>query len=285
VIPPAWTDVWICADPHGHVQATGRDQRGRKQFRYHDEFRSDRENLKFGQLVEFGEALTAIRRQVDADLLDRTPSARRQVALVVHLLDLTALRVGNERYARENGTFGLSTLRRRQVHVVGSDIDFSFVGKSGKRQQVHLHDRRLARLVHACQDLPGQELFTYAGADGQMAVVRSNDVNDYVRGASDTAFTAKTFRTWIATTETAAYLAPVTPPPTKHRLIEAIDRTAGILGNTRAVCRASYIHPAIELSFMDGSLSDVWGAGPKRPTAALSVAERRTLYLLQATAS
>jgi DNA topoisomerase-1 len=279
-IPPAWTDVWICADPNGHLQATGRDQRGRKQGRYHPTFRSEREDVKFAQLVEFAHALSPIRRAVRLDLAGREPTLRRQTALVVQLLDLTAVRVGNEQYARANRSFGLTTLRTRQVRVSGAEVTFEFVGKSGRRHHIDLHDRHLARLIRQCQDLPGQRLFTFVDERGEPHTVCSQHVNDYVRQVSGAGFTAKTFRTWTATAAAAAFLAADRRPPTKRGLLAGIDRAADLLGNTRSVCRASYVHPAIQERYLDGTLTDLWRSGPVRASAALTLSERRTLHVL-----
>lgn len=280
-IPPAWTDVWICADPLGHLQATGRDQRGRKQARYHPRFRSEREDVKFAQLVEFGDALRRIRRSVERDLAGRQPTLRRQTALVVHLLDLTAARVGNEQYARANRSFGLTTLRSRQVRVSGAEVAFEFVGKGGRRHHLDVRDRRLARLIAQCQDLPGQRLFTFVDDRGEALAVGSHHVNDYVRTASGAAFTAKTFRTWTATSAAAAVLAADRRPPSTRGLLVGIDHAAALLGNTRTVCRASYVHPVVQQHYLEGSLPELWRAGPSRASASLTLAERRTLHVLR----
>jgi DNA topoisomerase-1 len=284
-IPPAWTDVWICADACGHLQATGRDAKGRKQSRYHPAFRAEREQTKFEQLIVFGHALTALRTRVAADLQERRPTERRQTALVVHLLDRTGIRIGNEAYARSNGSYGLSTLRTRQARVHGADITFRFVGKSGRQHTVTVEDRRLAKLVAQCQDLPGQRLFTYLDDDGQVRTVDSTLVNGYLREVTREDVTAKTFRTWIATSSVSSMLATHAVldggPPTKKVFLEAIDHAAGILGNTRSVCRSSYVHPVVEQTWFDGTIADHWRAGPRRPTAGLTTAERRTLHLLE----
>jgi len=281
-IPPAWTDVWICSDPTGHLQATGRDAKGRKQSRYHPAFRMAQEQTKFDHLLVFGRSLTALRTKVAKDLAEPRPTERRQTALVVHLLDRTGIRVGNEAYARANGSYGLSTLRSRQARVSGADITFRFVGKSGRRHTIVVEDRRLARLVAQCQDLPGQRLFTYIDGDDRPGVIDSTLVNDYIRGATGQPMTAKTFRTWIATSAVSADLASSrAPAATKREFLAAIDRAAAVLGNTRSVCRTSYVHPAVERTWFAGTLADTWRAGPRRPTAGLTTAERRTLHLLE----
>lgn len=282
-IPPAWTDVWISRDPDAHLQSTGRDARGRKQARYHPRFRAEQEVHKFSQLVPFAEALPRLRRRVAGDLLEREPTATRQTALVVRLLDTTAARVGNEQYVRTNRTFGLSTLRRRQATVDGHTVSFSFVGKSGRKHRVALTDRRIARLVAACQDLPGQTLFSYLADDGSVHSVRSEHVNDYIRSTIGDDFSAKTFRTWTGTSVAAQFLAR-DPSPSKRGLLDAVGRTADQLGNTRAVCRASYVHPAIVGSYLDDALAEMWADGPHRSTTTMSAGERRTLHVLQTVA-
>lgn len=291
-IPPAWTDVWICADACGHLQATGRDAKGRKQSRYHPDFRAERERTKFDQLVVFGSALGTLRTTVARDLAERRPTPRRQTALVVHLLDRTGIRVGNEAYVRSNGSYGLSTLRTRQARVHGAAVTFRFVGKSGRRHTVSVEDRRLARLVAQCQDLPGQHLFTYLedadAARPTVRVVDSTMVNEYLRDATGVDVTAKTFRTWLATTTVSQRLAleAMRDPEHVHTrvVLAAIDEAAALLGNTRSVCRASYVHPAVPASYEDRVLPTLWRAGPGRPTAGMSTVERRTLHVLRASA-
>ncbi|MCB0998450.1 MAG: DNA topoisomerase IB [Acidimicrobiales bacterium] len=290
-IPPAWTDVWICIDPCGHLQATGRDAKGRKQSRYHPDFRAERERTKFDQLVVFGAALGSLRTTVAHDLAERRPTLRRQTALVVHLLDRTGIRVGNEAYVRANGSYGLSTLRTRQARVHGAAVTFRFVGKSGRRHTVAIEDRRLARLVAQCQDLPGQHLFTYLDeSDGATPIVRvvdSTSVNDYLRDATGQDVTAKTFRTWLATTTVGHRLATEAmrdPERVDPRVVSAaVDEAAVLLGNTRTVCRASYVHPAVPAAYHERTLASSWRAGPARPTAGMSTVERRTLHLLRET--
>lgn len=284
-IPPAWTDVWICADADGHLQATGRDAKGRKQSRYHPDFRAERERTKFDHLVHFGDLLGPLRTRVARDLADRRPTERRQLALVVHLLDLTGIRIGNEAYAKTNGSYGLSTLRTRQAIVHGADITFRFVGKSGRKHTVTVEDRRLARMVAQCQDLPGQRLFVYLDEEGRARTIESAQVNAYLREVTGTDTTAKTFRTWIATSTASGHLAldlaTRTGRPTKQAFLQAIDHAAERLGNTRSVCRSSYVHPAVEQTYLAGDFHGVWRSGPNRPTAGMTTAERRTLHLLR----
>ena len=283
-MPPAWTDVWIAADPTAHIQATGRDARGRKQYRYHDEWRRHRSASKFDDLAPFGDALGGLRHRVDEDLARRGMPIERMVALVVALLDETGLRVGNEAYARENRTFGLTTLRCRHAEVDGCRLHLSFRGKGGTPVDVTCSDRRLARLVSRCQDLPGQLLFQYVDDDDEVRPVRSSDVNDYLHEATGIDATAKTFRTWTASVLAASLLAPE-PVPESERgraqvLNEVIDEVAGTIGNARAVCRASYIHPVVMESWSADELNGRWTSGPSRRAGGLEVDERRFLAVI-----
>lgn len=257
-IPPAWKDVWICPSPQGHLQATGRDAKGRKQYRYHQRWRAVRDETKYHRMLAFGEALPQIRERVAADLrLPGLPRAKVLAAMVA-LLDETAIRVGNEEYARENHSFGLTTLRNQHVDVQGTEIRLHFRGKSGKEHAITLRDRRLARSIQRCRDLPGQELFEYADADGTPHSVTSDDINDYLRAISGQDFTAKDFRTWAASVIVANALcadgecASITEA--KHRISAAIKTAAEKLGNTPAICRKSYVHPQVLAAFQDGSL-------------------------------
>jgi DNA topoisomerase-1 len=258
VIPPAWTDVWINPDPRGHIQATGRDERGRKQYRYHDRWRAVRDESKFEQLVAFGEALPRVRQQVAADLATRGLTHDKTVATIVRLLDESLIRIGNEAYARENQSFGLTTLRDEHVDVNGETVHFSFRGKSGKLHEIDVRDRRVARVIRTLQHLPGQLLFQYRDGCGEMRPVHSEDVNDYLHAIGGKAFTAKDFRTWAGTVLAARALRDLGPADTakalKANIVAAIDVTAARLGNTRAVCRASYIHPAVFAGYERGDL-------------------------------
>jgi len=266
-IPPAWTDVWICPDANGHLQATGRDARGRKQYRYHRRWREERDGTKYARMIALGHALPALRRRIAADL--RLPGLpRRQVlATVVRLLETTFMRVGNEEYARSNRSFGLTTLTDRHVDVRPSEVRFHFRGKSGVMHDVSIHDRAVARIVRRCRDLPGHELFQYVGEDGQPATIDSADVNDYIREATGQDFTAKDFRTWAGTVLAAMALqsaAAATGPrpaasrrarrPTPRDVVRAVEQVAKRLGNTAAVCRKSYVHPDVIASYLDGTL-------------------------------
>ncbi|HEY3524096.1 MAG TPA: hypothetical protein VGK63_10345 [Candidatus Limnocylindrales bacterium] len=259
-IPPAWTDVWICADDRGHLQATGRDARGRKQYRYHPEFRASRESAKFEQLIQFGEALPRIRERVAEDLARPDLPRDKVLAACVRVLELTLIRVGNEEYARENRSFGLTTLRDAHAKVGGTAVRFRFRGKGGKVNEVGFRDRRLSAIVRRCQELPGQDLFQYVDEDGQVRDVRSDDVNDYLRAAAGTDVSAKMFRTWTATVLASralvAYEEQEAKAPSKRLMANAMREVADRLGNTPTVARQSYVHPDVLTAYLDGSLGD-----------------------------
>jgi DNA topoisomerase-1 len=284
-IPPAWTDVWICRDALGHVQATGRDAKGRKQYRYHTEFRARRELEKFADLVPFGESLGALRRAIDTDLRRRSLDQERMVALVLSLLDRTAIRIGNEAYAKENKTFGLTTMRSKHVDVTGSTVAFCFVGKGAKPHEVKVHDRRLASAVRRCQQLPGQLLFQWEDDEGTLRPVRSDDVNARLRELTGLDVTAKTFRVWHASLGAASLLADQTLPDSDRAVnsavVEVCEEVAATLGNTRTVARTSYVHPAVPAAFEAGVLSDWWRDGPTRAARGLEPEERRLLAVLR----
>ena len=256
-IPPAYRDVWICADPDGHIQATGRDDKGRKQYRYHPRWTEIREGTKFGRMLEFCRALPAIRKRVDEDLSRRGLPREKVLATVVRLLETTLIRVGNESYARENQSYGLTTLRDDHADIEGSEIRFSFKGKSGKEWNVSLKDRRLARVVRACQDVPGEELFQYMDG-GERHTVTSGDVNDYLRAITGQDFTAKDFRTWAGTVLAAMALKEFesfdTKTKAKRNVTRAIEQVASRLGNTASVCRKSYVHPEVLDAYLEGDL-------------------------------
>ena len=257
-IPPAYTDVWICPHPNGHIQATGRDEKGRKQYRYHPDFREAREAAKFHRIMAFAEALPGIRARIDADMARRGLPREKVLATVVHLLETTLIRVGNDDYARSNKSYGLTTLRDPHVRVEGSEMRFRFKGKSGKEWSVSVRDRRVAKIVKACQDLPGQELFQYLDAEGQRRDVTSSDVNDYLREISGEDFTAKDFRTWAGTVLAAlalrAFEAFDSEARAKKNLRAAIEDVAARLGNTPTICRKCYIHPQILDCYLEGGL-------------------------------
>lgn len=258
VLPPAWENVWISPLANGHLQAFGYDAKGRKQYRYHAAYRKVRDETKFGRMIAFGAALPAIRRRVDADLrLQGLPKAK-VVATVVRLLDTTSIRIGNDEYARANESFGLATLRNRHVQIEGRTLRFRFRGKSGQEQAIELTDRRLARIVKQCQDLPGYELFQYVGDDGEIARVDSSDINEYLRAATGEEFTAKDFRTWAGTGLMALALEQCGPCETararKKHIAASVKSVAQRLGNRPAAARNYYIHPAILEAYEDGSL-------------------------------
>ena len=259
-IPPAYEDVWICADPQGHLQATGRDARGRKQYRYHKRWRALRDNGKFDRVLAFGAALPKLRQRTRRDLALGGLPREKVLALLVRLLDETLIRVGNEAYARTNRSYGLTTLRSRHLRVVRGRLRFAFRGKSGQEQDIELDDARLARIVRKVQQLPGQRLFQYLDDDGQQQPVDSGMVNEYLHAVCGEDFSAKDFRTWGGTAHAAGVLA-CTPLPEKggerarrHALVTAVEQVAEILGNTPAVCRKSYIHPDVFDGWADGSL-------------------------------
>ena len=257
-VPPAWTDVWICALHNGHIQATGRDARGRKQYRYHERWREARDATKFEHTVAFGEVLPRIRARVDRDLRGSELSRERVLATIVRLLDSTYIRVGNEEYARENQSFGLTTMRDRHVEVEGAKLRFRFRGKSGKQHIVAITDRRVARVVSRLQDLPGQDLFQWQGEDGELHGVESDDVNAYIRDAAGDDFTAKDFRTWGGTVLAAWALQELgeyaSQTQAKRYVVEAVESVARHLGNTPAVCRRCYVHPQVISAHLDGAL-------------------------------
>ena len=261
VIPPAWTDVWICADEDGHIQATGRDDRGRKQYRYHPRWHDVRGQTKFERLMLFGEALPRIRERVEHDLRRKGLPRDKVLAAVVALLGSTFIRVGNSEYARNNDSYGLTTMLDEHVEVNGSKIRFEFRGKSGKEHTVDLCDRRLARVVKACQDVPGQALFQYTDPEGNAHAITSSDVNAYLREISGEPFTAKDFRTWGGTTLAVAALGVLEPFETqaqlKKTLAQMYREVAATLGNTVAVCRKYYVHPAVVDAYAQGRLVDL----------------------------
>ncbi|HEY7968983.1 MAG TPA: hypothetical protein VID95_03245, partial [Candidatus Limnocylindrales bacterium] len=256
-IPPAWTHVWICPAPNGHLQATGRDARGRKQYRYHARYRARRDTAKFERLIAFARALPAIREQVDHDLARPGLPREKVLAAVVRLLELTLIRVGNDEYARLNRSFGLTTLQDRHAVIDGSEIRFRFRGKSGRQQEVGLRDRRLATVVRRCRDLPGRELFQYVDADGEPRDVASDDVNAYLDAIAP-GFTAKDFRTWAGTVLAYRALRALgkgsTDREKQRNVAEAIRAAADNLGNTAAVARQAYVHPAVVDAYLDGRI-------------------------------
>lgn len=259
-VPPAYKDVWICPVANGHLQATGRDARGRKQYRYHKRWREIRDETKYERMIAFAQALPAMRKRVEADLAKAGLPREKVLATVVQLLESTAIRVGNDEYARDNGSFGLTTLRNKHAKVDGSNVRFSFRGKSGIRHAIDLRDRRLARIIRQCQDLPGQQLFEYADDDGETHALDSSDVNEYIRQISGADFSAKDFRTWLGTVTCAALLSQQEPIESqtqrKQHLASVIADVAKRLGDTPAVCRKCYVHPHVLEAYLEhGSLA------------------------------
>ncbi len=264
-IPPAWEQVWICPIENGHIQATGRDARGRKQYRYHPRWREQRDQNKYERMMAFAEALPAVRRRVKRDLARPGLSRERVLATVVQLLETTLIRVGNDEYARHNKSYGLTTLHNRHVKVTGPKISFGFKGKSGKQHEIEFHDPHLATIVKHCQDLPGQELFAYRGEEGEIRDVTSQDVNAYLREISGEEFTAKDFRTWAGTVLAAIALREfervTTKAAAKKNIVKSIEAVSKMLGNTPAVCRKCYVHPAIVDSYLEGGTIEVLEQG------------------------
>ena len=262
VIPPAWSAVWICQNPKGHLQVTGRDAKGRKQSRYHARWRAVRDETKYERMMIFASALPAIREQVEHDLSLAGVPRPKVLATIVRLMEVTHIRVGNEEYARENRSYGLTTLRNKHVEVSGSNVTFKFQGKSGIRHTIDITDRRLARIIQRCQDLPGYELFQYVDRDGTTHSVDSGDVNEYLRQISNQDFTAKDFRTWAGTVLTCRMLRQLeafeSQTQAKKNVVQAIKQVAVHLGNTPSVCRKCYVHPAvIDTYFSAGMIRSV----------------------------
>ncbi|MBK5541416.1 DNA topoisomerase IB [Pseudomonas sp. TH05] len=257
-VPPAYSDVWICADPRGHLQATGRDARGRKQYRYHARWREVRDADKYSRMLEFGGALPKLRRQLEALLAAPGFSRDKVMATVITLLDATLIRVGNSQYARDNRSYGLTTLRSRHVEVKGSAILFQFRGKSGIEHQITIKDQRLARIIKRCLELPGQNLFQYLDENGERHSVSSSDVNAYLQTLTGADFTAKDYRTWAGSTLALAVLRELqweSETEAKKHIVEMVKDVSRQLGNTPAVCRKCYIHPAVLDSFLLGELA------------------------------
>src|SRR5574341_1159247 len=287
-IPPAWTDVWICPDPNGHIQATARDAKGRKQYRYHARFRVLRDQSKFGRMLIFSQALPKLREQVEIDLGLPGLPWKKLLATVVRLLDKTLIRVGNDEYARANRSYGLTTLRRRHVEVSGYTLRFEFRGKSGILHSIAVADQRLARIVQQLQDLPGHQLFKYVDEDGKRQAIDSDDVNDYLRQVTRRDITAKDFRTWSGTMVAARALREMGPPASERQarrnVNRALDQVAAHLRNTRAVCRKYYVHPAIIEAYQRGITVPEPSRirrGKLRPSAAVRREEIGVLQFLQ----
>ncbi len=283
-IPPAWTDVWICPLAHGHIQATGKDAKGRKQYRYHKRWHAVRDETKYGRIVDFAHALPRIRRRVKADLALPGLPREKVLAMIVRLLETTMIRIGNEEYARENGSFGLTTMQNRHLHVERGRILLKFKGKSGKSHEVNVADPALVALVKHVRDLPGQQLFQYVDDEGNPQPVDSQDVNEYLQEIAGEDFTAKDFRTWGGTLLAAAQIRTLgeTDTACKASLLDAIGKVSKQLGNTPAICRKSYIHPAVLEAFTDREAWERWSVACERPLAHVSLRahERRLLRYL-----
>jgi len=257
-VPPAYTDVWICADPRGHLQATGRDARGRKQYRYHARWREVRDENKYARMVAFGNALPKLRKQLESHLALPGLDRNKIMATVIYLLDTTLIRVGNSQYARDNKSYGLTTLRNRHVEVKGSAIEFHFRGKSGVEHRVSVNDKRVARIVKRCLELPGQHLFQYLDDQGERHTVTSSDINAYLQDMTGADFTAKDYRTWAGSALALAMLRELhwqPEPEAKRQIVEMVKAVARTLGNTPAVCRRCYIHPAVLERYVLGELA------------------------------
>jgi len=284
-IPPAYADVWISPDAKGHIQATGRDARGRKQYRYHPKWREVRDETKFGRMLAFSEALPRIRKRVQADLARPGLPREKVLATVVHLLETTQIRVGNDEYARTNDSYGLTTLRDHHVEISGASVHFAFKGKSGKKHAVKLSDRRLARIIRQCQEIPGADLFQYLDDDGERQTIGSGDVNAYIREISGEAFTAKDFRTWAGTMLACAALVEAGEGTTKkeseRNILAAIDRVAAQLNNTRAVCRKYYVHPELWAIYLGGALETALARGRTRRRHGLGADEAAVMAMLR----
>jgi DNA topoisomerase-1 len=287
-VPPAWTDVWICTDPRGHLQATGRDARGRKQYRYHARWRDIRDASKFDRVVAFGRSLPRIRRRCGRDLRRTGLPRERVLAAIVRLLDESLIRVGNREYARDNKSFGLTTLRSRHVKVRGTEIRFRFRGKGGVEHSLGVSDARVARVVKRLQDLPGQDVFQYVDDDGERRNIDSADVNEYLQEVSGQDFTAKDFRTWTATVLAAQALHEMRQfdgdAEARQNVVKAIENVAARLGNTPAVCRKCYVHPAVTDAYLDGTLLSTIKQGADEEIARLDQlgsAEAAVLVLLR----
>lgn len=288
-IPPAWTEAWICPSANGHLQATGRDAKGRKQYRYHPRWRSIRDETKYSRMIAFGKALPDLRRRIDEDLSLPGLPREKVLATIVYLLETTMIRVGNEEYAKTNRSYGLTTLRTRHVQISGSQLQFQFRGKSGVQHKTTMRDPRIARIVRRLRDLPGQELFQYIDEGGERCTVDSSDVNDYLRSITGEDFTAKDFRTWSGTMLAALALQEFekceSATQMKKNVVQAIESVAKKLGNTPAICRKCYVHPAVMEGYLDGSLVDAMLRATKAASEedgyALTAEEEQVLKFLK----
>jgi DNA topoisomerase-1 len=289
VIPPAWKDVWICPSSNGHLQATGRDASRRKQSRYHPRWREVRDETKYERMLSFGAMLPGVRQRVEHDISQSGLSQTKVLATIVRLMETTCIRVGNTEYARKNHSYGLTTMRNRHVRVDGADITFRFEGKSGVEHTVDVHDRRLAKIIQRCQDIPGYELFQYVDDAGERHTIDSSDVNTYLREISGQDFTAKDFRTWAGSVAACALLRELEPfaSPTqaKKNLVGVIKDVASQLGNTPSVCRKCYVHPAVLDIYLNGGMEAAFrrkmGRGNSKSSKSLQKEERALMHLLE----
>ena len=283
-VPPAWVDVWICPKGNGHIQATGRDARGRKQYRYHADWRDVRDRNKYERLLDFARLVPRIRQRIDEDMAKRGVPREKVLATVVSLLDKTLIRVGNGEYAKENGSYGLTTLRMRHLEVQGTELRFHFKGKSGKTWRLQMRDRRIAKIVRSIQDLPGQHLFQYLDDDGVVRTINSIDVNEYLRDIAGADVSAKDFRTWAGTVLMAMALSAIEPftsqTQAKMNVRRAIEAVAAKLGNTPTICRKCYVHPEVIACYVEGSLPVV-SAGQSRAAGGLPAEEAAVLRILR----
>lgn len=280
VIPPAWTEVWICPTASGHIQAIGYDARGRKQYRYHPLYRAVRDETKFARMTQFAAVLPGLRKQVLQDLASPGLSREKVLASVVRLLETTFIRVGNIEYAKENNSFGLTTLRNRHVEIEGPNIRFRFRGKSGQNHEVEIKDRRVAKVIKACHDLPGYHLFEYLDDQNEVRTISSGEVNEYIRGITGEEYTAKDFRTWAGTVQTALALAAMgaseSQTEANRNIVAAIKDAARRLGNRPATCRKYYVHPAITGAYVDGTLFEY--VQPPKEEGAREISDSPRLY-------
>lgn len=286
VIPPAWTNVWICPDPAGHLQAVGYDARGRKQYRYHPDYRGIRDLTKFERLPEIAAAVGALRKKIEEHLALPGMSREKVLAAVIKVLDVTGIRIGNPDSATQNKTFGLTTLRNKHVEIEGSTLRFRFTGKSGVKHEIEVNDKRLARIVRQCHDLPGHQLFEYVDEAGETRGLSSTDVNNYLREISGQNLTAKDFRTWAGTVECAIALRDIGPASSqteaKRNIVAAIKTAAQRLGNRVATCRAYYVHPSIPEAYMSGDLHSIMNtAPPPDPDGVLTADENAVLEVIR----
>ncbi|OAJ70217.1 DNA topoisomerase I [Methylobacillus sp. MM3] len=284
-IPPAWTDVWICRDKNGHLQATGRDARGRKQYRYHKNWREVRDEAKYERMVAFATQLSATRARLEEDIRRPGLSREKVIATIIRLLDVTMIRVGNEEYAQANKSFGLTTLRNRHVTIDGAAIEFNFKGKSGISHNIRISEPRLARIVRRMRELPGQELFQYVDSEGARHSIGSADVNDYLKTITGENYTAKDFRTWSGTVQTVIALKALGPAETlaeaKQKTREAIETAANKLGNTPTICRKCYVHPTVLEAYANGDLHELMEKKGNEMQTLIDKEEAFTLELLQ----